>query len=158
MSRRAGASEFRISNFEGREALTHSPRMARSPLRARRVRSCPKRLRPSALLPGPQVKEERKWSPSSMPEFREEFSGLLDIRRFDFRRFDFRRWSLTIYSLATETWWPWAWRRAWRLASSRSWATISAHISSTVISGTHPSFSFAFVGSPRRVSTSAGRK
>ena len=36
--------------------------------------------------------------------------------------------------------------------------TISEHICCTVISGTQPSLSFAFVGSPRSVSTSAGRK
>ena len=44
------------------------------------------------------------------------------------------------------------------LAVERSQATISAHISCTVISGTQPSFSLASVGSPSSVSTSAGRK
>ena len=45
-----------------------------------------------------------------------------------------------------------------RRAPCRSSATISAHISCAVISGTQPSFSLALVGSPRSVSTSAGRK
>ena len=41
---------------------------------------------------------------------------------------------------------------------STSLATISAHISCTDISGFHPNFSFALLGSPSKVSTSAGRK
>ena len=53
---------------------------------------------------------------------------------------------------------PFAFRKAWRCAARRSSATISAHISRTVISGTQPSRSFARVGSPSSVSTSVGRK
>ena len=44
------------------------------------------------------------------------------------------------------------------LAASKSAATISAHISLAVISGTHPSFCLALLRSPSSVSTSVGRK
>jgi len=53
---------------------------------------------------------------------------------------------------------PCSFMSAWRCAVFKSSATISAHISRAVISGTQPSFSRALVGSPRSVSTSAGRK
>ncbi len=62
------------------------------------------------------------------------------------------------YSLLTVTSYPCRFSNACRRARSRSCATISAHISRAVISGTQPSFSRAFVGSPSSVSTSAGRK
>lgn len=45
-----------------------------------------------------------------------------------------------------------------RRASARSASTISAHISRTETTGSQPSFVLAFVGSPSRDSTSAGRK
>jgi hypothetical protein len=54
--------------------------------------------------------------------------------------------------------WPLALRKAWRRAILRSSATISAHRAWTVISGTQPRRSLALWGSPRRVSTSVGRK
>ena len=66
--------------------------------------------------------------------------------------------SLDQFSTAIDTACPCSFRNAWRWAAFRSLATISAHISCTVISGTQPSFSLALVGSPSRVSTSAGRK
>jgi hypothetical protein len=58
----------------------------------------------------------------------------------------------------TDTSWPCALSSAWRRAAFRSSATISAHISCAVISGTQPSLALALVGSPSSVSTSAGRK
>ena len=61
-------------------------------------------------------------------------------------------------STETGAWKPCSRRSRWRRADCRSSATISAHISCAVISGTQPSFSFALVGSPSSVSTSAGRK
>jgi hypothetical protein len=43
-------------------------------------------------------------------------------------------------------------------AISDSWRTISVTSSSNVVRGAHPSFSLALAASPRRFSTSAGRK
>ena len=63
-----------------------------------------------------------------------------------------------VHSRLTETECPCNLRRACCFATSISLATISEHISSTVISGIQPSSFFAFDGSPRSVSTSAGRK
>lgn len=62
------------------------------------------------------------------------------------------------YSTATGTSKPCFLRSADRWASRRSFATISAHIWRTPISGTQPRRALALAGSPRRVSTSAGRK
>lgn len=58
----------------------------------------------------------------------------------------------------TSTSWPLARRKALRRATFKSSATISVHIWRTVISGDQPRRSRALVGSPSRVSTSAGRK
>jgi hypothetical protein len=60
------------------------------------------------------------------------------------------------YSFATEILWPRALSKAVCLTLFKSCSTISAHISSTVISGIQPSFSLALVGSPSRVSFFCG--
>ena len=61
------------------------------------------------------------------------------------------------------SWWSNVWKpasltSASRLALVKSACTISATSSLSVVLGTQPSFSFALVGSPSRVSTSVGRK
>ena len=61
-------------------------------------------------------------------------------------------------SRVTGTLCPCTFSSASRRAACRSSPTISLHACCAVISGTHPSLTRALPGSPRRVSTSAGRK